>query len=471
MGTRFRTMLAPINTSTGDGRRFGADAIELADTPFPFEWARSREGGHDGAVVVGAVHEAAIMSVADALAGDWISTANAKGLDRKMMAVWGRGEIFDDVSREELPRLAEDVTEAMHLTEQGTLGPSVDLDSFEGVPVLKGTDEPISYEDFERIYLETGEEPDIELLITAGRVRAATLVSIPAFQETSRPLELLTEQTAEATELALVASLGALVDAAWLPEAIAFDAPALDGPTPITFDFETGRVYGHIATWGTCHAGYPGVCVTPPRDPDGGSYPLFNRHPVETRDGVVWAGRLTVGGRHPGLELTASSTMAAYDSKTVAAYVRASQDDHGIVIAGALQPDLTAEDKRVLGRRKVSGDWREAPNGLALVELLALSPGPRQHAEPGFPVATHSRNGRQTALVASFSPDPDSLSVLRSSAPLVDVEALAAELERRQEERAARQAARAELAAVVATEREAVTASARAELAAALGEA
>jgi hypothetical protein len=63
--------------------------------------------------------------------------------------------------------------------------------------------------------------------------------------------------------------------------------------------------------------------------------------------------------------------------------------------------------KRVLGRRKVSGDWRETSDGLSLLELLALSPGPRLHSEPGFPVATHSRNGRQIALTAALGPSPE----------------------------------------------------------------
>src|SRR5690606_27424626 len=61
----------------------------------------------------------------------------------------------------------------------------------------------------------------------------------------------------------------------------------------------------------------------------------------------------------------------------------------------------------ILSRRKVSGDWRETSDGLSLVELLALSPGPRLHSEPGFPVATHSRNGRQVALTAALGPSPD----------------------------------------------------------------
>lgn len=415
MGTKFQTMLAPIGLSTGDGRRFAEGGISLDTLPMPFEWARSREGGHDGAVVVGAVQEAAVLTVKEALAQGYVSADKAKGMDPKMSAVWARGELFDSVSREEMPRLAEDVAEAMHLIGAGTLGPSVDLDSFEGVPVFEGTDEEVTWERLEEIYEETGEEPKLELLITAGRVRAATLVSIPAFAETSRPLELATEEepaegeevdeTEHAAELlALVAS----VSAPTLPDVSAFDLPKLTGPTPITYDTETGRVFGHIATWRTCHVGYADVCVTAPKD-DSGAYAWFNRYPVETQDGdTVWAGRITVGGRHAGLSLNASATMTQYDTKTVAADVRAYEDEFGIVVAGMLRPGLDASTLQVLARRKVSGDWRETPGGLSLVEVLALSPGPRAHAEPGFPVpGTFSVGNRQTALTASLGPDPE----------------------------------------------------------------
>src|SRR5690348_8215096 len=146
MGTKFRTMLAPINASTGDGRRFAAGAITLADLPMPFEWVRSREGGHDGAVSVGAIQEAAVLTVKQAVADGWISADRVKGMASDAEAVWGRGVMFDDVSREDMPRLAEDVAEAMHLATNGTLGPSVDLDSFEGVPVFEGTDEEVTWE-------------------------------------------------------------------------------------------------------------------------------------------------------------------------------------------------------------------------------------------------------------------------------------------------------------------------------------
>jgi hypothetical protein len=462
VGTKFRTMLAPIGVSTGDGRRFAEGAIELAPVPFPFEWARSREGGHDGAVSVGVVQETATLSVADALAQGWAEPDDVKGLPKDLVGVWARGEMFDGVDREEMPRLAEDVAEAMHLIGNGTLGPSVDLDSFDAVPVMEGTDEPVTWEDIEAHFEETGEEPKIELLVTAGRVRAATLVSIPAFAETSRPMRLEAADGTPEEAAALVASVGD--QTRQLPPVGAFTLPVLHEPTPITWDWDLGLVFGHIATWRTCHVGYAGVCVTPPRDDEAQGYAMFNRHPVDTEDGgTIWAGRLTVGGRHAGLALSASAAMAAYDGKDVAAHVRAYSDEHGIVVAGVIEAGAFAH-RAVLERRKVSGDWRETPAGLTLVEVLALSPGPRAHSEPGFPVQTHNRNGRQVALTAALGPEPGAYTAKAGSFGVVDVAALANELERtmafRAQARAEASAARMELAATVAGQERAALAAA-----------
>lgn len=470
MGTKFQTMLAPIGLSTGDGRRFAEGGITLDETPLPFEWVRSREGGHDGAVTVGVVQEAAVLTVKEAIAQGYVDAADAKGMDSKMSAVWARGELFDGVNREEMPRLAEDTAEAVHLIGAGTLGPSVDLDSFEGVPVLAGTDEEMSWDLYEAYVEEHGEEPKIELLVTEGRVRAATLVSIPAFAETSRPLRLVAaddateEDVAEETKRA--AALIASVVTSALPSVSAFTLPELDGPTPITWDWENGRVFGHIATWQTCHVGYADVCVTAPKD-DTGAYAAFNRYPVETEDaGTVWAGRITVGGRHASLDLDAPRAMAAYDGKAVAAHVRAYTDAHGIVVAGPIELPEDSPHRAALDRRKVSGDWRETADGLSLVEVLALSPGPRAHAEPGFPIpGTFSRAGRQVALTAALGPEPGQGDLTFITRGEIDVDALAEALERRQVERAAASAARGELAAALKD----ITDEERAALASALG--
>lgn len=433
MGTRFRTLLAPIGVGTGDGRRFAEGAISLPATPFPFEWVREREGGHNGAVTIGTVQDAHIGTVAEALTAGWISPERVAGMDAGMMGVWASGEFLDDADRETMPRLAEDVATAMHLIENGTLGPSVDPDSFEAVPVLAGTDTPAALE------LVT-DETKLELLITSGRVRAATLVSIPAFAETSRPLELIPNEapTPVAALLASVGQMERLLDIA------AFSGAALTGPTPITYDRETGRVFGHIATWQTCHTGYSEVCVTAPRDPSG-EFASFNRFPIETADGVVWAGRITVGGRHAALSADANGAIREHDEKTVAAYVRAYADEVGIAVAGVLQPDLDEGTLAVLSRRKVSGDWRETKDGLSLVEVLALSPGPRAHSEPGFPVETFSRAGRQVALVASLSPEPEA----DPDMVALNMETLAARVVDEMEQRRLRQEAASVLSAML----------------------
>lgn len=577
MGTKFRTLLAPIGASTGDGRRFADGGISLAETPFPFTWVRASEGGHDGAVVVGAVQSAHVGTVAEAVNNGWIGQEQVAGMNPGASGVWATGELFDNVDRETMPRLAEDVAEAMHLIEAGTLGPSVDLDSFEGVPVIAGSDTPLTEALYSAHFEATGQEPKLELLITSGRVRAATLVPIPAFAETSRPLELMAETltasvtgstslpvadtTREwdgpaaarrvfahftdgdtvdtagiakaflyrdpnadpATQAAYKLGYADIVDGAltiiprgvaataggrgvdattgipdaekarirskvcslygkvrsahedW-PEcpftrnesasdtaalvasvatvervsAAAFDGHNLTGPTPITYDTETGRVYGHIATWRTCHVGYSDVCVTAPKSQDG--YASFNRFPVETADGVIWAGRLTAGGRHAGLSLSASAAIAHHDDKVVVAYVRAYEDEYGIAIAGMMQPDLDEATMAVFARRKVSGDWRETSAGLSLVEVLALSPGPRAHSEPGFPVETFSRSGRQVALVASLSPEPEGTEVepltQQETVDLAAARVFAMMREREQRETAARELSEAIMADV-----------------------
>jgi|SRR6185312_7730558 len=444
MGTRFRTMLAPIGLPTGDGRRFAEGGISLADLPFSMEWVRQREGGHDGAVAVGAVQQAHIGTVAEAIANDWISAEAAGDMRADMTAVWGQGELYDDIDRDAMPRLAEDVAEVMHLMSKGTLGPSVDLDTFEGVPVMAGSSEPMTEQMFESHYAQFGEEPKLELLITSGRVRAATLVTIPAFAETTRPLELIPNE-AGAPALALIASVGVQAR----PAASVFDGPALTGPTPITYDTENGRIFGHIATWRTCHVGYSDVCVTAPKDPTGGDYASFNRFPVETQDGVVWAGRITVGGRHAALSATAAGAMREHDGKRVAGYVRAYEDEFGIAVAGVLEPGLEEGDFAILSRRKVSGDWRETAAGLALVEVLALAPGPRQHSEPGFPIETFSRGGRQVALTAALGPEAEQAEVPAHAIQGEDLAALVRQVHAEIAAQEQRKVAAAELAMTI----------------------
>lgn len=406
MGTRFRVLAAPVDSSTGDRRRFAPDAITHQALPMPLRWVRQDVGAHDGAVTVAAIQDVEVDG-----ANIWIS-----------------GVFFDDVAPETMPRLAEDVAEAMKLCREGVLGPSVDLDDFEAAPVRIGEDEVLDYEDIT-------EEDELELLVTKGRMRSATLVAIPAFAETNHTMtfddaeeeeeeedgqadeetdageddEAVSEPENEADEdtpelAALIASLSA---AETLFSFDAFSAVRPDKLLPITYDFERGIVYGHVAPWGQCHQGIPDACVLAPRDEDGGKYRDFHVHRVETDQGIVYAGRITAGGQHPDVteNVTAHHVRQAHDSMTTVAYVRATEDAFGIFVCGPIVPGLDEQTRGVLSRRKVSGDWRETQDGLSMIEVLALGPGPRALSEPGFPIRLGFAGTRQVALVASLSPE------------------------------------------------------------------
>jgi len=196
MVTNFRALACPVDASTGDQRRMAEGALTAAPCPMPARYAGSDVGGHDGAVTIGAIDSVDMSTPGE---------------------IWLNGHLFE-ANRDTMPRLAENIAEATKLIQEGVLGFSVDLDDFEAEPVLTGTDTPVSMGDFE--------DPDaeMELLITKGRIRSATLVAIPAFVETNHTIELTYEDAP-----ALVASLSGATDLPVADREMAWDGPAAAG--------------------------------------------------------------------------------------------------------------------------------------------------------------------------------------------------------------------------------------------------
>lgn len=172
MGTRFRALACPVDASTGDKRRFADDSLTTQPLPMPGRWVREDVGAHDNAVTVASL--------------DKVEMDGAE--------VWVEGEWLDDADPALMPRLAEDVTEAKYLARKGVLGFSVDLDDFEVAPVTTGSNDLASAEMLE------DPEADIELLITKGRIRSATLVAIPAYVETNHTITFLGEDDEAVSE-------------------------------------------------------------------------------------------------------------------------------------------------------------------------------------------------------------------------------------------------------------------------------
>ncbi|MBO0820276.1 MAG: hypothetical protein J2P26_05440 [Nocardiopsaceae bacterium] len=187
------------------------------------------------------------------------------------------------------------------------------------------------------------------------------------------------------------------------PPAAWFTDPHLDGPTPLHVTDE-GRVYGHLATWETCHTGYTGSCVTPPRSSSG--YAFFHTGAVRTDDGEdLPVGVLVAGTDHAPLEAGHAAAAAHYAHTGAAlAAVRAGEDAHGIWVAGALLPDAGDTGVATLRRAPLSGDWRVIGGRQELVAALAVN-------TPGFPIP-RTRTGADDvphAVVAAgaLPPAPD----------------------------------------------------------------
>lgn len=229
----------------------------------------------------------------------------------------------------------------------------------------------------------------------------------------------------------LVASAFTLVDeeTATLPHRW-FTDQHLPGPTPVTVT-EEGHVFGHVALWETCHIGYGlsvkqgSDCVAPPTSKS--NYAYFLTGVIDTEKGEVATGVLTMGTGHAPERLRSTPAAAHYDNTGMAvADVNVGEDEFGIWFSGAMRPGLTPEDVRAFKASSLSGDWRTIKRNYEMVAALVVN-------VPGFPIPRRSMaasGGRQTTLVAA--------GVLHRNEveypdPVVDMDALVAEVERRME--------------------------------------
>lgn len=376
----WRGPLTVEGIETGDGREFRPEALTWADLPLPLRW--NKEDSHGGEPHTVAVNVGRIDRV-------WREDG---GL------IMGEGVL--DLSTE------DGRTVHGKIKGQFLRGVSVDVDSIKDADMeLVWPTDPDS----------DGEGPDPfdmlfaspeKVVFNRGRIRAATLVDIPAFAEAY--IALLGEDGAVVAggepigavrETRVPRSRALTVQAPMRPPAQWFTDPGLSVPTGITVTPE-GRVYGHAALWGTCHIGQEGVCVTPPHEE---SHPYFMTGNVWTEDGgVTSVGQITVGTGHAPLSYGHRAAAEHYDNTGAAvADVTVGNDAHGIWVAGSVRPgtpESRVHELRAAGQ--VSGDWRRIGGNLRLVGLLAVN-------VPGFPVPklkTHLTSGQQVALVAAGIP-------------------------------------------------------------------
>lgn len=347
MSRTWSAVLARLGVPTGDGRIIDPAGGSSRDLPLPLLWQQTTGDGHGGSNVVGRIETIQIR--------DGMVTATGSLLE----------------STDYWLGVVEQL-------EAGVIGPSVDLDDIE-----------YTMDDQERI------------VITKWRVAGATLVAIPAFADVSLTLdpEPVRDPDYVPSERAENAHLFASA-APVLPPLDWFRQPDLDRLTPLTVS-DTGRVFGHIAGWETCHVGLPG-CVTPPSSVSGYSY--FHVAEQATAEGpVLPVGTLVAGPRHADPQAAFQAAQSHYDVPGAAvARVMAGEDEHGIWVAGWMLPGATEEAKEVFRTSPVSGDWRRIGGALEMIAVCSVN-------APGFPVPRARvafSNGHQRTLIGSFGITP-----------------------------------------------------------------
>lgn len=190
-----------------------------------------------------------------------------------------------------------------------------------------------------------------------------------------------------------------------LPPADWFANPALDGPTAPTVGQMTtagAPVYGHLACWGTCHIGFGGKCITPPRSATGYAYFMVHATQAALEDDAqvtIPVGYGTIGTGHADMRRDALAAAEHYDNTgTVAFEYTVGEDEHGIWFAGRMLPGLDEAMESKARGTVFSGDWRTIRGRLELVASLGVN-------VPGFPVPrVRVASGAPLTLVAAGVP-------------------------------------------------------------------
>lgn len=359
---RFDAVLTVEGETSMDLRRFEPGALFWREPPLPITNADDTGSDHFGAVV------------------GWIDTIERVGDE-----ILGHGRFdLDSEAGREAARIV-----GVQLKRWVSIDSEPDA-------------EQIDYEQIDPDCDPMEQYCDVIAVFKRARIAGAAIVAFPAYpravivpagtpipagDEDGRPAVIVAEPDADAL---VAAAIPARPPAEW------FTDPSLPGLTALEVE-ASGRIYGHAAGFKTCHTGYTGVCLTAPRSSSG--YAYFRTGEVECDcepPQRIAVGQITLVGGHAGPDADARRAVAHYDdTRSAVADVAVGEDRHGIWIAGALRPGVTAEQVRVLRASSLSGDWRQINGRLELVAICAVN-------APGFPIPrARVASGQQQSLVAA----------------------------------------------------------------------
>jgi len=371
-------VLVVEGTPTGDGRQFASGSLtwpvvgETASLEIPLGWMYERSHGGmatDKVVNVGRIDT--ITRVGNELHGTGVLNLDTE---------WGRKAAEQMGTRADPGFLA---------------GVSIDADDPEDPTGMN-----VEYVFPEACELSDGDEVDFETelacmmpeltIYQSGRIRAATLVDIPAYVEARLYLDEEVPQgtpvESESVDMSLTAS-SYVMEIPDLPPAEWFDEPHDEPDIGAITVTDEGRVFGYLAPKHVAHRGIRDKRVeVPMKNVD---YGVFMNRVTIADDGRGGFTRLATGpitmgcGHAPNApHVRGSARQEHYDNScSVVATVRVGENARGVWIAGAVLPDVTPDQIRRMMACQLSGDWgphREKHGKRELAGALLVP-------VPGFP--------------------------------------------------------------------------------------
>lgn len=391
-------VLVVEGTRTGDGREFAPNSLtwpavgQTASLELPLGWMYERaHGGMSTDKVANVGRIDTITRVGNELHGTGVINLDSE---------WGRKAARQMGTRDDPGFLA---------------GVSIDADDPEDpfqadveyvFPEECAIPEPVDDADLDAVeaVVNVGCEVPEAVRYHTGRIRAATLVDIPAFVEgriyldDPVPADVPEDDAEVVTASAYTITIPDLPPVEWFREPE--DEPEI-GAITVT---EDGRFYGYLAPKQVAHRGIRNKRVTVPTG--NVDYGIWMNRATIVDDGrggfaKIATGPITMDCGHAPLGPKGSARREHYDNAcSVVATACVGENSRGVWISGALIPGVNADQVARMMACQLSGDWgphRERPGKRELAAALLVP-------VPGFPTAQRSFTIQGGELAKTMTP-------------------------------------------------------------------
>jgi hypothetical protein len=377
-------VIALEGVPTGDGRQFEHGALTWADLPMPLGWMYERS--HGGMPTDKVANVGTIDTITRGEGGMIVASGR---IDLRAERGWQLASMMG--TREDPGSVAGISIDADDPDDP--MGMNVEYVFPEGCEGnLENDDGTLQDEEDMKCMM-----PNL-MKYSSGRIRAATLVDIPAFMEARIYLDKSLDDPGDDGVGDPIDDEDVILASAYtmtlhdIPPIEWFDEPDVEPEIGAITVTDEGRFFGYLAPKHVAHRAVKNKRLeVPTRNVD---YGIWMNRVTIADDGKggftrIATGPITMDCGHAPMSnrVTGSARTKHYDNScSVVATARVGENSRGVWIAGSLLPDVTPEQVRRMMALQLSGDWgphREKPGKRELVAALLVP-------VPGFPKRSYS---------------------------------------------------------------------------------